>query len=48
MFRAGAPTAATAIESRIYHHWKIRNGKVAYIYGTTDRSEALGSRLTGG
>ena len=29
------------IESRVYHHWKIRNGKVAYIYETSDRSEAL-------
>jgi hypothetical protein len=29
------------IESRIYHHWKIRDGRVAYIYETTDRAEAL-------
>ena len=29
------------IESRVYHHWKIRNGKVGYISETTDRAEAL-------
>jgi len=29
------------IESRIYHHRKIRKGKVAYIYETSDRAEAL-------
>jgi ketosteroid isomerase-like protein len=29
------------IEDRVYVHWKLRNGRIVYVYEYADRAEAL-------
>jgi hypothetical protein len=28
-------------EDRVYVHWKLRNGRIVYVYEYADRAEAL-------